>query len=159
MNNLTFEGNSAFQEGNTLYLVWKSTSTLSSEQFGLLSIEEWNEEAKVKRWNGKNVTLNEFVSEGWMNGFAVCTQIDMSENVGKMVVAVKEKDEENGEEGCVVGMEGGEVSGEVEMGRGGAGEVNGEGVMVDMGSDLTEVLQKCEDIQIMMNVTYGLSNG
>ena len=84
---------------------------------------------------------------------------DMSENIGKMVVAVEEKDEDSEEGGCIVEMEGGEVSGEVEMGRDWVGEVNGEGVMVGMGSDLTAVLQKCEDIQIVVNVTYGLSNG
>ena len=68
--------------------------------------------------------------------------------------------EENIGEGCVVGMEGGEVSGEVVMGGSGIGEVNGEGVRVNMGNALTRVLQGCENIEIVMNVTYsGASNG
>ena len=59
----------------------------------------------------------------------------------------------------MVGMEGGEVSGEVVMGGSGVGEVNGEGVRVSMGNALTRVLQRCENIEIVMNVTYGGSNG
>ena len=48
-----------------------------------------------------------------------------------------------------MGMEGGEVE----------GEGNGEGVKVNMGNELKKIMNECEDISIVMNVTYGLSNG
>ena len=88
--------------------------------------------------------------------YKVCTQIENVGNVGNVVVVVvvKEEEEEEGEEesgegSCIVGMEEEEVN----------GEVDGEGVMVDMGNELTKVLSECEDIQIVMNITVTKSNG
>ena len=52
-------------------------------------------------------------------------------------------------------MEGEEVEGEVEMGGVVSGEVNGEGVMVNIGREMKKVMDRCDDISILMNVTYG----
>ena len=110
--------------------------------------------------------LSEFVNGGGSEGecvseFAVCTQVKITDNdTAKVVVSVADGEEEMSGEGCIVDMEEGEVSGEVEMGRGGVGEVNGEGVVVDMGSELKKLLERCEDISIVVNITYGgASNG
>ena len=168
LSNVAFEGNSASTTGNTLYVVWRSMESMYSNQFSsfVTLSEEMNEEAKVE--TGKEiVTLAEFVSdeeEGSGSGsegegkniYAVCTQIEISDSIGKVIVAVVNETEELSGDGCIVGMEGGEVSGDVEIEK---GEVNGEGVVVDMGSELTKVLGECEDIKIVLNITYGLSNG
>ena len=125
-------------------------------------------EVKVERWNGKIVGIAEFVKGGWRSGYGVCTHIDISENVTTLVVEVvdgeeeveeEESGEESGENRCIIGMEGGEVEGEVEMGGVGSGEVNGEGVVVNMGREMKKVMDGCEDISILVNVTYGASNG
>ena len=137
---------------------------------------EWNqfssfvtsseEEAMVETWNGEIVRLGAFVSGGSGSGsgsegegkneYKVCTEIEITEKLGRVKVVVVDGEEENGGENCLVGMEGGEVEVEGEIGK---GEVNGEGVVVDMGSGLRRVLLECEDIQIVLNVTYGGSNG
>ena len=44
----------------------------------------------------------------------------------------------------MVGMEGGEIEGEVKMGGSGIGEVNGAEVVVEMGNELMRVLERCE---------------
>ena len=163
MNEVKFEGNgnTAYKAGNTLYVVWKSTSNMISDQFS--SFVNASEDAKVETSKGEIIRLGEFVSSGesseeeeeeGKNGYKVCAQIEMRNNTGKVVVIVMDEEEESGGEGCVVGMEGGEVSGERSM-----GEVNGEGVVVDMGSELTQMMQECEDIEIVMNVSYSLSTG
>ena len=159
MSEVIYEGNNASKEGMTLYVVWRSISNMESNEFSSfvgLSEEMDGGEAKVERWNGGIVRLEEFVRGGWMSGYGVNAQIEISEDVGMIVVEVVE---DGGGEGGVVGMEGGEVSGEVVMGGSGVGEVNGEGVRVSMGNALTRVLQRCENIEIVMNVTYGGSNG
>ena len=118
------------------------------------------EEAKVERKDGGIVGLGEYVSGGGgieggecscesegegKNGYKVCSEIEIAEKVMRVKVAVVDREEEMGGEVCVVGMEGGEVEGEVE----------GEGVRVSMGREFTKVLSECEDIEIVMNVTYG----
>ena len=161
MDDLTFEGNSASAAGNTLYVVWRSITSMNSTQFSsfVTSSEDMNKEAKVETWKGGIMTLSEVVrggggSEGSgsekKEGYKVCTQIETSDTVGKIVVVVMDGEEEIGEDdGCVVEMEGGEVEGAVEM-----GEVNGEEVVLDMGKRLKEVLEECEDLQIVMNVSF-----
>ena len=165
MSPVRFEGNEnhASESGNTVYVVWRSIENMRSEAFGSFVTlnEEWNEEGKVETGKGKIVRLSEFVDGGGSegeckSGFAVCTQVRISDDDrGKVVVAVLNGEEEMSREGCEVEMEGGEVSGEVEMGGSGVGEVNGEGVVVDMGSELKTILERCEDISIVVNVTYG----
>ena len=67
MSDVIFKENSASKGGNTLYVVWKSTSWLTSEQFSsFLTCDE--EEAKVETWKGKVATLGEFVSSGGSEG-------------------------------------------------------------------------------------------
>ena len=162
MSDVTFEGkgNSASKEGNTLYVVWHSTSTICSDQFrSFVEVsEEWSEETKVETWKGNTKPLREFVNVGERSGFGVCTQIKKEGNVGTVMVAVVDEtvaeEEEVGGDGCVVRMEGGEVSGEVEL-----GEVNGEVVKVNMGSELKKIMEECEDIQIVMTVSSDLMNG
>ena len=78
----------------------------------------------------------------------MCTEIEISEKVGIVKIAVVDREEEMNGQTCVVGMEEGEVE----------GEVTGEGVRVNMGRELTKVLSECEDIQIVMNVTYGCAS-
>ena len=137
-------------------VTWRSVESMKIEQFSSFETSS-EEEAKVETKKGKIVTLTEFVKNGGeekMSGYKVCAGIEISENVGKVkVVVVEGEEEENGGEGCVVGMEGGEVEEEVE------GVVNGERMVVDMGSELTKIMGQCEDVCIVMNVTYGLSNG
>ena len=159
MNDVTFEGNSA-SEGNTLYVVWRSVESMEWNEFSSFEGSS-EEEAKVETRKRGIVGMGESVSGGGMSGFAVCTQIEISESGGTLVVEVMEEEgaeeegeEESGGEGCMVGMEGGEVSGEVEW-----KDVSGEGVVVYMGNALTRVLQGCENIEIVMNVTYGGWNG
>ena len=62
----------------------------------------------------------------------------------KVVIVEEEKEEEEEEE---------------ESSENEGGEVNGEGVVVDLGKALSKLLSECEDISIVMNVTYGLLNG
>ena len=38
-------------------------------------------------------------------------------------------------------------------------KVNGETMLANVGSELTKILEGCEDITIVMNVTYSLSVG
>ena len=160
MSDVIFEENSASSSngGNTLYIVWKSTSSMDSTQFDSFETSS-EDEVKVETWKGTIVTFGEFVSGGsgcgseggeGKNGYKVCTEIEITEKVGTVKVAVLDREEEMSGQTCVVGMEEGEVE----------GEVSGEGVRVNMGRELTEVLSECEDIQIVMNVTYGCaSNG
>ena len=184
MSGVMFEGNGnvGYSAGNTLYIVWKSISNIYIAQLSSFIRERSEEEeegggggngeeVRIETWKGKIVGLEEFVSGRWMNGFEVRTEIDVSDSIGKVVVEVMEEEEEKGEEeeegeeegeegeegsgeGCVVGMEGGEVNAEVYMGKK-VGEVNGEGVVVDVGKELKRVLEECEEIKIVMNVTYG----
>ena len=51
-------------------------------------------------------------------------------------------------------MEGGDITTEMA-----SGEVNGEEVVMDMGSELTNVFHQCEDIAIVMNISYPILNG
>ena len=174
MSDVLFEGkgNKASKGGNTVYVVWRSRSNMESNQFSSF-VNSSEEEAMVEMWNGEIVRLGELVSGGSGSGsgsgsegegknqFMVCTYVKMEENnTGTVVVAVVDE-EEGGEggEGCVVGMEGGEIEGEVIVEGSGIGEVNGEEVVVEMGKELTRVLQECENIEIVMNVTYSGSNG
>ena len=185
MSDVTFEGkgNRASKEGNTLYVVWRSVESMEWNEFSSFEglSEDMKGEAKVETRERGIVGMGEFVSGGGSgeeececececgsgsegegkNQIVVCTHVKMEENNrGKVVVAVvSEEEEKNGGEGCVVGMEGGEGEGEVVVEGSGVGEVNGEEVVVDMGKELTRVLQRCENIEIVMNVTYGGSNG
>ena len=172
MNDVTFIGNenSASKSGNTLFVVWKCTSNMNSEQFRsfVTLSEETNNEAKVETWKRGIMTLAHFVSgEGTSeegegsscgsegegkNGYKVCTQIEMSANIGRVVVVVVDEKEEIREDKCTVGMEEGEVSGEVEM-----GEVNREGITVNLRNEFKKILEECEDIEIAMNIS--LFNG
>ena len=164
----TGKGNSAAKEGNTLYVVWKSTSNMTSEEFRSFStLSAESNEAIIEMWTGEIVTFGEFGSggenseeEGSLSGsgsdrlcgtiYKVCTQIEVSNNTGIVKVEVTNGEEEtSGREGCAVGMEGGEVE----------GDVNGEGVKVNLGNELTTLFHHCDTISVVMNVTYGLSNG
>ena len=168
MNNWIFkgEGNQAEKGGNTLYIVWKSTMDMNREDFSSFAElnEEEEEEVKVERWNGKIVGMGELMKGGWRSGYGVCAYIEISEKVGRLTVEVVDGEGEGEEEGegegsgekrCIIGMEGGEV----EMGGEVRGEVNGGGVVVDMGREMKKIMEGSEDIEIVMNVTYGLSNG
>ena len=174
MSNVGYSGNSASNEGNTLYVVWRSVESMKGEMFS--SFEGASEdEAKVATGKGLIVGLGEFVSggggiedcscESWSGsegegkeGYKVCAQIKKEGNAGRVVVGVmkgkggEREGEEEWEEGCVVMMEGGEVYV-------GVGGVNGGDARVDVGDALTRVLHQCESLEIVMNVTYGLSNG
>ena len=159
MDRISFEGNgnSAYTAGHTLYVVWRGVESISSKEFS--SFENSSKlEGQVETWKGVIGSLAELLSGGWSvegkNQFAVCTQLDVSGNVGKVVVMVDEVVESINGTRCVVGMEGEEVNGDVSV-----GEMNGKAASVDMGSELTSVMQKCEDIKIVMNVTFGESNG
>ena len=171
MSDIIFEGkgNSARKEGNTLYVVWKSTSNMTSEEFSSFwGLSGESNEAKGETSNGEIVPLTKVVGGGGVrDGYKVCAQIDVTDNAATLTVSVMDKGEEEEGEGegeggegesgeeesgggeCVVGMEGGEVE----------GEMNGEGVRVSMGKELKKIMTECEDISIVMNVTYGLSNG
>ena len=165
MSNVTGDENSASGYENTLYVVWKSTLNIREFSSFVELSEEMNGQAKVEKWNGEIVTLREYVNgsggsivEGSESesGYKVCAELEMSEDIGKLKVVVLNGKEEEGDggEGCVVGIEGGEVSGEVKVEGG-----NGEEIVVDMGKEMTKVFSQCEDLSIVMNVTYGLSNG
>ena len=167
ISNISFEENKARKEESTLYVVWKSTLSITSNEFSPF-VNANGDEAKMETLKGEIVTLAELLSgEGGGGGsseeggegegkntFAVCAVVAMSGNVGKVVVIVDEDEEMSSGEGCVVGMEGEDVKGEVKM-----GEVGREGAVVEMGNELTNVLKQSEDITIVMNVSYGLSNG
>ena len=175
MKTLTFaeEGsrNEASVEGNTLYIVWNWKSVLNIPEDLFSSFVPFSEsanEVKVEMSNTRTVTLEELLGSGSgigectggeVTGFVVCTQIEIysEENVGKVIVSVKDEggeEEEGSEYGCNVEMESGDIK--TEMGR---GEVNGEEVVMDMGSELTKVFHKCEDVSIVMNLSYPLFNG
>ena len=151
MNSVKFEENSANKRGNTLYVVWKSTSNMDSTQFSsfVSGSEEMYGEGEVERWNGDIVELEEFVNGGGSreegsgsegeekkNRYTVSTWIEKEGKLGKVIVAVGEEEEEGSE-----------------------GEVNGEGVVMNMEKELKNLLEQCDEIEIVMNVTYGLSNG
>ena len=128
------EGNeNSAVDGNTLFVVWDRVKTMEAEQFScfITSDEEVNEEAKVEMGDGRIVRVEEGVSgggSGEMKRVAVCAQIGMgSESVGRVAVSVMEE-EEMREEGCGV----------------------------EMGSELTRIVQQCEDLQIVINMSQHL---
>ena len=183
MSEVGYSGNSASNEGNTLYVVWKSTESMRSDEFEpFMNCDE--KEAKVEEKKRGIVILREYVNGGGSSeeggecicececesesmsgsgsgsvsegegkeGYRVCAQIKQEGEIGRVVVGVMEGEGESGGGGCVVGMEGGEVYV-------GVGEVNGEEAVVEVGDALTKVIQRCESIEIVMNVTCGGSNG